>query len=67
MINLRWQAVCLMLLCMIQCTNIFAQRLAKDAVPFVGAQVFIEPGQTSSQIDGWFKTMAENGMTMCRI
>lgn len=67
MINVRWQAVCLMLLCMMQCTNIFAQRLAKDAVPFVGAQVFIEPGQTSSQIDGWFKTMAENGMTMCRI
>lgn len=67
MINVRWQAVCLMLLCMMQYTNIFAQRLAKDAVPFVGAQVFIEPGQTSSQIDGWFKTMAENGMTMCRI
>lgn len=65
--NVRWQAVCLMLLCMIHCTNVFAQRLAKDAVPFVGAQVFIEPGQTSSQIDGWFRTMAENGMTMCRI
>lgn len=47
--------------------DVFAQPLAKDAVPFVGAQVFIEPGQTSSQIDGWFKTMAENGMTMCRI
>lgn len=68
MMNAKWQAVCLMLLLSLtQLTDAFAQRLAKDAVPFVGAQVFIEPGQTSSQIDGWFKTLAENGMTMCRI
>lgn len=65
--NIRWQAVCLIMLCLMQWTDVFAQRLAKDAVPFVGAQVFIEPGQTSSQIDGWFRTLAENGMTMCRI
>lgn len=67
MMNVRWQVICLILLCVTQWTNVFAQRLAKDAVPFVGAQVFIEPGQTSSQIDSWFRTMAENGMTMCRI
>lgn len=67
MMNVRWWIVYLMLLFGVQSMNVFAQPLAKDAVPFVGAQVFIEPGQTSSQIDGWFKTMAENGMTMCRI
>ncbi|WP_300699786.1 hypothetical protein [Bacteroides sp.] len=67
MMNVRWQVMYLMLLCLVQCTDVFAQRLAKDAVPFVGAQVFIEPGQTSTQIDGWFRTMAENDMTMCRI
>jgi beta-galactosidase len=36
-------------------------------VPFVGAEVFIEPGQTSAEIDSWFKTMKENNFTVCRI
>lgn len=67
MMNVRRRVMYLMLLCLVQCTDVFAQRLAKDAVPFVGAQVFIEPGQTSAQIDSWFRTMSENGMTMCRI
>lgn len=60
-----WAA--LLVLGLLSCAGVSAQRLSKEAVPFVGAQVFIEPGQTASQIDGWFKTLAESGMTMCRI
>ena len=44
-----------------------AQPLERDGVPFIGAQVFIEPGQTDAQVDGWFRTLRENGMGVCRI
>lgn len=43
------------------------EQLKKDAIPFFGAQIFIEPGQTQPQIESWFKTLSENGMTVCRI
>ncbi|HET6560225.1 MAG TPA: beta-galactosidase trimerization domain-containing protein [Prolixibacteraceae bacterium] len=33
----------------------------------IGAQVFIEPGQTAQEIDGWFRTLKENNFTICRI
>lgn len=36
-------------------------------VPFIGAQVFIEPGQTPEEIDTWFRTLKENHFTVCRI
>lgn len=36
-------------------------------IPVVGAQVFIEPGQSDEEVDGWFRTLQENGMTVCRI
>lgn len=39
----------------------------KVNVPFVGAEVFIEPGQTAEEIDTWFKTMKEQKFTVCRI
>jgi len=39
----------------------------QNSVPFVGAQVFIEPGQTKEEIDTWFKRLKENHMTVCRI
>jgi hypothetical protein len=29
--------------------------------PLLGAQVWIEPGQTPEQIDGWFATLAGSG------
>ncbi len=35
--------------------------------PFIGAQVFIEPGQTSEDIDTWFRVLKENQFTVCRI
>ncbi len=36
-------------------------------IPFVGAEVFIEPGQTPAEIDTWFRTMKEQHFTVCRI
>ena len=35
--------------------------------PQFGAQVFIEPGQAEEQIDGFFRTLKENNMTVARI
>jgi beta-galactosidase len=36
-------------------------------LPQIGAQVFIEPGQTARDIEDWFRILQENGMTVCRI
>lgn len=38
-----------------------------NEVPLIGAEIFIEPGQTPQQIDIWFKRMKESGMTITRI
>lgn len=35
--------------------------------PLIGAQIFIEPGQTKEQIDGFFTIMRENNMKIGRI
>ncbi|MBE6216862.1 MAG: hypothetical protein E7124_02330 [Bacteroidales bacterium] len=43
------------------------QVLQQEDAPVIGAQVFIEPGQTAEQVDGWFRTLAENSMKVCRI
>ena len=44
----------------------FAQINKKTSIE-IGAQVFIEPGQTDYEIDLWFKRLSENGMFVCRI
>jgi beta-galactosidase len=36
-------------------------------VPLIGAQVFIEPGQSDEEVDLWFRQLHDNGMTVCRI
>ncbi len=38
-----------------------------NAVPLIGAQIWIEPGQTPKQIDRWFATLAENQMPVARV
>jgi len=35
--------------------------------PLIGAQVWIEPGQTPAQIDGWFRELADEHMPVARI
>ena len=36
-------------------------------IPLLGAQVFIEPGQTPVEIDTWFRILQENQLPICRI
>lgn len=36
-------------------------------LPEIGAQVFIEPGQSREQIESWFRLLQANDMTVCRI
>ncbi|MFV0269620.1 MAG: beta-galactosidase trimerization domain-containing protein [Draconibacterium sp.] len=36
-------------------------------MPLIGAQIFIEPGQTQEEIDNWFRILKENQMPLCRI
>ena len=43
------------------------QSISVDDYPLIGAQVFIEPGQTEEETEGWFRTMRDNGMSVCRI
>lgn len=51
---------------MILSRSLSAQNSGRQ-LPFLGAQVFIEPGQTPDEIDSWFRVMKENYMTVCRI
>jgi len=44
-----------------------AQLSLKKQTPFVGAEVFIEPGQTPEEIDYWFRVLKDKGMDYCRI
>ncbi|MBN1480688.1 beta-galactosidase trimerization domain-containing protein [candidate division KSB1 bacterium] len=41
--------------------------LYSQELPLLGAQVFIEPGQTAEETELWFKTMRDHGMQICRI
>jgi len=42
-------------------------QIDQQGIPVIGAQVFIEPGQTSEEIDTWFRILKENQMSICRI
>jgi beta-galactosidase len=46
---------------------LFISAASDAALPQLGAQVFIEPGQTAKDVDDWFRILEENGMTVCRI
>jgi len=50
------------------CCFSFFKALAQTPNNFeLGAQVFIEPGQTQKETEQWFKILKENGMNVCRI
>ncbi|MBN1559254.1 hypothetical protein JW998_03345 [candidate division KSB1 bacterium] len=36
-------------------------------MPSIGAQIWIEPGQTEAEIDGWFMTLANLQMPITRL
>ena len=41
--------------------------LKNSSLPFIGAQIFIEPGQTEDEIFSRFRLMSENNLSVCRI
>lgn len=56
--------VCLLIIAFLPIAPAFAQ--TKDT-PQIGAQVWIEEGQTNEQIDNWFKILSEQNMTIARL
>ena len=48
-------------------SNPVSAQLLSNQVPLIGAEVFIEPGQSAEEIEGWFNTMNKNGLKLCRI
>jgi len=39
----------------------------KEGLPVIGAQIFLEPGQTNKEVENWFKILHDHKMTVCRI
>lgn len=35
--------------------------------PYIGAQIFTQPGQTREDLEGWFRTLKESDMPYCRL
>lgn len=42
-------------------------QIQKEQPPIIGGQIFIEPGQSETETELWFRRMKENGMKICRI
>lgn len=56
-----------LLLCLLMlCARPFGAARAQESID-IGAEVWIEPGQTPEQIDGWFSLAANNGMRSVRL
>ena len=45
----------------------FSSQAQKEGLPVIGAQVFLEPGQTNDEVENWFKILHDQKMTVCRI
>lgn len=54
----------LLLVLILFCQPLYPQR---TDYPRIGAQVFIEPGQTAADIDQFFRILSENGLEVSRI
>ena len=48
-------------------TTKLSAQITPNEAPFLGAQIFLEPGQTPEQIDNWFRILKESEMSVCRI
>lgn len=56
-----------LLLLLLVLASILPAAAWRTEAPLIGAQVFIEPGQTPADIDRFFRILSENGMTAARI
>lgn len=57
----------LVFFCLLTLSGIASAQTSSTDVPMIGAEVFIEPGQTPQEVDTWFKRMKDAGMTITRI
>lgn len=55
------------LLCPIEAAKFSENCFLIEGKPFVGAQVFIEPGQRPGEVEHWFRTLRDCGLKVCRI
>lgn len=55
-------AVLFLLLILVLSVNVFGSDR-----PLIGAQIWIEPGQTEAEIDSWFRSLAEQNMPVTRL
>jgi beta-galactosidase len=54
-------------ICLLMLLKVLPAQTSINEVPMIGAEIFIEPGQTPQEIDTWFKRLKEAGMTVTRI
>jgi beta-galactosidase len=54
-------------ICLLMLLKVSPAQTSINEVPMIGAEIFIEPGQTPQEIDTWFKRLKEAGMTVTRI
>jgi len=64
-LNVRYFQICILALLLIA-NPVKAQKEVLKNIE-IGAQVFIEPGQSTADIDNWFRLLHDNNMTICRI
>ena len=62
-----WRVTNLILCLILLQAKVLLAQTSQDDVPMIGAEVFIEPGQTPENIDDWFRSLKECGMTVTRI
>jgi beta-galactosidase len=66
-INMRTLSILISVIWVLLSSQPIKAQTIEPNIPFVGAEVFIEPGQTPAEIDTWFRTMKEQHFTVCRI
>lgn len=49
------------------CIKTQGQPITKESKPFIGTQIFIEPGQSEVQLNNYFNLMKNNNIEACRI
>lgn len=49
------------------CMKLSAAQTSREEPIMIGAEIFIEPGQTKEEIDLWFRRLQEHDMTITRI
>jgi beta-galactosidase len=54
-------------ICLLMLLKVSPAQTSTNEVPMIGAEIFIEPGQTPQEIDTWFKRLKEADMTVTRI